>query len=533
MPSFVVDPSTETLNPSSESKTGTTPARPKIGFVSLGCPKNLVDSEVMIGLLSRAGGELTFNAEDAEILVVNTCSFIDSAKQESVNTILEMAQHKAANGGRAQKLIVAGCLVERYRDEIRRNIPEVDAVVGTGELESILDAAGLTPPPQPITPASPFNILVSRALSAVHQHSHPTEVGTQLQVESAPSRPEGDLRERQGRFSRAAWDGASAALPDYLYSEDTPRILTTPRASAYIKIAEGCDHPCSFCIIPQLRGKFRSRRLESIVAEAEKLIAQGVREITLIGQDTTCYGEDLGLKDGLATLLDTLAVLPGLKWLRFLYAYPNKVTTRLLETITRHDNIAKYLDVPLQHASPAVLKRMKRGGTPEVFLRLIEKARTTVPGIVLRTSFIVGFPGETDEDFAQLEDFIRAAKIDWLGVFSYSDEEGAAAFNLDPALKVPKRTIESRRRRIMKLQQKISAKSKAAWIGRELDVLVEGESSETELLWEGRTLLHAPEIDGKVFINDFGPHETLVPGTFYRAEITESHDYDVVARILE
>jgi ribosomal protein S12 methylthiotransferase len=352
-------------------------------------------------------------------------------------------------------------------------------------------------------------------------------------AQGTPSRAEGDLRERQGRFSREPWDGATAALPEYLYTDSTPRILTTPRSSAYIKIAEGCDHPCSFCIIPQLRGKFRSRRLESIVAEAENLIAQGVREITLIGQDTTCYGEDLGLRDGLATLLDSLAVLPGLKWLRFLYAYPNKVTTRLLETIARHDNIAKYLDVPLQHASPSVLKRMKRGGTPDVFLRLIDKARATVPGIVLRTSFIVGFPGETDEDFQQLCDFVAAAKIDWLGVFSYSDEEGAAAFELDSALKVPKRTIEARRRRLMKLQQKISAKAKANWVGREVDVLVEGESDETELLWQGRTALHAPEIDGKVLINDFGPHEELVPGTFYRAEITESHDYDVVARILE
>ncbi|HEX9201248.1 MAG TPA: 30S ribosomal protein S12 methylthiotransferase RimO [Acidobacteriaceae bacterium] len=501
-----------------------------MGFVSLGCPKNLVDSEVMMGLLHRAGGELTPRAEDAEILVVNTCSFIDSAKQESVNTILEMVQHKVANGGKAQRLIVAGCLVERYRDEIRKNIPEVDAVVGTGELEAILEAAGLTPQPQASQQDSPFNILVSRAPSAVHQHSHPTEVGTQLEVSS---RPEGDLRERQGRFSREHWDGATAALPEYLYSELTPRILTTPKSSAYIKIAEGCDHPCSFCIIPQLRGKFRSRRLESIVAEAENLIAQGVREITLIGQDTTCYGEDLGLREGLSTLLESLAVLPGLKWLRFLYAYPNKVTTRLLETIARHDNIAKYLDVPLQHASPSVLKRMKRGGTPEVFLRLIEKARATVPGIVLRTSFIVGFPGETDEDFKQLEAFISAAKIDWLGVFSYSDEEGAAAFELDAAIKVPKRTIEARRRRLMRLQQKISAKAKAQWVGKEVDLLVEGESDETELLWQGRTALHAPEIDGKVLINDFGPHETLVPGTFYRAEITESHDYDVVARIVD
>jgi ribosomal protein S12 methylthiotransferase len=486
----------------------------------------------MMGLLDRAGGRLTARAEDAEILVVNTCSFIDSAKQESVNAILEMARHKVGNGGKARRLIVAGCLVERYRDEIRRNIPEVDAVVGTGELEAILEAAGLSAPVVAAATTSPFNILVSRAPSAVQQHSHPTEIGEQIEGNKS-SRAEGDARERAGRFSRAHWDGATAALPEYLYSDETPRILTTPRSSAYIKIAEGCDHPCSFCIIPQLRGKFRSRRLESIVAEAERLIAQGVREITLIGQDTTCYGEDLGLRDGLATLLDALAVLPGLKWLRFLYAYPNKVTTRLLETMARHETIAKYLDVPLQHASPSVLKRMKRGGTPEVFLRLIEKARAMVPGIVLRSTFIVGFPGETAEDFNELAEFVAQAQIDWLGVFGYSDEEGAAAFGLDAALKVPKRTIEARRRRLMKLQQKISARAKAAWVGREVDVLVEGESEETELLWQGRTALHAPEIDGKVLINDFGPHDALVPGVFYRGQITESHNYDVVARIVE
>jgi ribosomal protein S12 methylthiotransferase len=534
--------------------------RPKVGFVSLGCPKNLVDSEVMMGLLHHNGAELTPSAEDAEIIVINTCSFIDSAKQESVNTILEMVQHKQQNGGKAQRIVVAGCLVERYRDEIQKNIPEVDAVVGTGELEAILAAAGLSPQPLALpndhANNSPFNILpqslVSRAPSAVHQHSHPTEVGAQLQQENksvilseggafaaaveGPAvsfRPEGDARERSGRFSRASWDGATAALPEYLYNDATPRILTTPRASAYIKIAEGCDHPCSFCIIPQLRGKFRSRRMSSIIAEAENLIAQGVREITLIGQDTTCYGEDLGLTEGLSELLAALAVLPGLRWLRFLYTYPNKVTTRLLETMARHDTIAKYLDVPLQHASPSVLKRMKRGGNAQIFLDLIAKARRIVPGIVIRTSFIVGFPGETEADYKELEAFITAGKIDWLGVFTYSDEEGAKAFELADELKVPNRTIQSRRRKLMKLQQKISTKSKAEWIGREIDLLVEGESEETELLWEGRTALHAPEIDGKVFINDFGPHETLVPGTFYRAEITDSHDYDVVARILE
>jgi ribosomal protein S12 methylthiotransferase len=536
--------------------------RPKVGFVSLGCPKNLVDSEVMMGLLHHNGAELTPRAEDAEIIVINTCSFIDSAKQESVNTILEMVQHKQQNGGKASRIVVAGCLVERYRDEIQKNIPEVDAVVGTGELEAILAAAGLTPSGHAKSD-SPFNILpqsslASRAPSAVHQHSHPTEQGTQLTHENSrvipsersesrnprisseaaqtslvTSRPEGNAREQSGRFSRASWDGATAALPEYLYSDETPRILSTPRASAYIKIAEGCDHPCSFCIIPQLRGKFRSRRMSSIVHEAENLIAQGVREITLIGQDTTCYGEDLGLTDGLAQLLDALAVLPGLRWLRFLYTYPNKVTTRLLETMAKHDTIAKYLDVPLQHASPSVLKRMKRGGNAQIFLDLIAKARRIVPGIVIRTSFIVGFPGETEADYLELESFIKAAKIDWLGVFTYSDEEGAKAFELADELKVPNRTIQARRRKLMKLQQKISTKAKAEWVGREIDLLVEGESEETELLWEGRTALHAPEIDGKVFINDFGLHETLVPGTFYRALITESHDYDVVARILE
>jgi ribosomal protein S12 methylthiotransferase len=528
------------LSPTLEIPTsGPETKRPTVGFVSLGCPKNLVDSEVMMGLLHRGGAQLTPRAEDADILVVNTCSFIDSAKQESVDTILEMVQHKIANGGRAQKLIVAGCLVERYRDEIRKNIPEVDAVVGTGELEAILEAAGLNKPAQTAA-NSAFPILttaqIERHASSVNQHSRPEADSAQILNETA-SRPEGDAREAAGRFSREAWDGATAPLPTYLYSDETPRILTTPRASAYIKIAEGCDHPCSFCIIPQLRGKFRSRPPASIVAEAKSLIAQGVREITLIGQDTTCYGEDLapdtlsGKRPELADLLDALAPLEGLKWLRFLYAYPNKITTRLLEAIAKHDNVAKYLDVPLQHASASVLRRMKRGGTADRFLQIIAKARKTVPGLVLRTSFIVGFPGETDSDFEELMAFIQAAQIDWLGVFSYSDEDGAGAFDLD--LKVPKRTIEARRRKLMRLQQKISRKARKAWIGRELDILVEGESEETELLWQGRTLDQAPEIDGKVLINDFGPHETLVPGTFYRAEITESHDYDVVARILE
>jgi ribosomal protein S12 methylthiotransferase len=476
----------------------------------------------MMGLLDRAGARLTNHPEEAEILIVNTCSFIDTAKQESIDTILEMAQHKTT--GRARKLIVAGCLVERYRDEIRKSIPEVDAVVGTGELESILEAAGIAPL---AAAPSPFNIL-SGAVAATRPGQE-SQSGTH-KAESTASRQEGDAREQQGRFRRDDWDGAAHLLPTYLYDETVPRLLTTPRSSAYIKIAEGCDHPCTFCVIPNLRGKFRSRRFESVVAEARQLVARGVQEITLIGQDTTCYGEDLGLKDGLATLLDALAQIEGLRWLRFLYAYPNRITGKLLETIAKHDNICKYLDVPLQHASPDLLKRMKRGAGAEIFLKTLEKVRAAVPGIALRTSFIVGFPGESLRDFDLLVEFINQARFDWLGVFNYSDEEGSGAFALDQ--KVPKRTIESRKRKLMKLQQSISKRAKQQWIGRELVLLAEGESEETPLLWEGRTQFHAPEIDGKVYINDFGELEALEPGRFYNAEITEAHEYDIVARIV-
>jgi len=564
------------------------PTSPIVGFISLGCPKNLVDSEVMMGLLDRAGARLTSRPEEAEILVVNTCSFIDTAKQESVDTILEMARHKTS--GSAKKLIVAGCLVERYRDEIQKSIPEVDAVVGTGELEAILEAAGLAAPAAAI---SPFSILSGKAAETrpgqeaqAGTHKKAVQSGLHLggeaqedpsgakapagfggldvraeartlqaeadalqaeartlqaeadalqpEARTSSSRPEGDLREQQGRFRRDDWQGATHLLPTYLYDETTPRFLTTPKSSAYIKIAEGCDHPCSFCVIPNLRGKFRSRRFESVVAEARQLVARGVCEITLIGQDTTCYGEDLGLKDGLATLLDALAGIEGLRWLRFLYAYPNRITGKLLDTIARHDNICKYLDLPLQHASPDVLKRMKRGAGAEIFLKTLEKVRAAVPGIALRTSFIVGFPGESLRDFDLLVEFINQARFDWLGVFTYSDEEGSGAYSLDA--KIPKRTIEARKRKLMKLQQAISKRAKQQWVGRELVLLAEGESEETPLLWEGRTQFHAPEIDGKVYINDFSDLganvEALEAGRFYKAQITEAHEYDVVARVI-
>ena len=444
----------------------------KVGFLSLGCPKNLVDSEVMMGILARHGYELTARADEADVLVVNTCSFIEPAQQESVDTILEMAEHKKF--GRARRLIVAGCLVERYRDAIREQIPEVDAVIGTSEVEHILEA-------------------VQGELGAL---------------------PE--------------------AVPAFLYHDAMPRVLATPRHAAYIKIAEGCDHPCTFCIIPQLRGKFRSRRFESVAREAENLAAAGVREVTLIGQDTTSYGEDLGLRDGLAALLARLAVVEGLDWVRFLYAYPNRVTQQLLDTLAAHPRLVKYMDMPLQHASRNVLARMKRGSNGDAFLRLIERIRATIPGVMLRTSFIVGFPGETPADFGELSDFVRAAEFDWMGVFAYSDVDHAGSYALDA--KVDSETITERRDRLMSMQRGISARRLRRFVGQELAALVEGPSKDTELVWEARLQGMAPEIDGKVYLSDLEPPaggRAARSGDMVTVEITASHDYDLVGRVIE
>ncbi len=440
----------------------------KVGFVSLGCPKNLVDTEVMMGQLAAHGCELTSHPEDAEVIVVNTCSFIDPAKQESVDTILEMAGYKKTGG--LKRLVVAGCLVERYRDEIRRTIPEVDAVVGTNELERIVAACHGTP-------------------------------------------------------------AANGAAEPYLYHDLTPRVLATPGHYAYIKIAEGCDHPCSFCVIPQFRGKFRSRRFESVVAEASRLFASGVRELNLIGQDTTCYGEDLGIEDGLPLLLERLAAIetPWEKWVRFLYAYPNKVTQKLLDTIAAHPALVKYIDMPLQHASREVLKRMRRGGSGEGFLKLIERIRRTIPGVAIRTSMIVGFPGESASDFDELCQFVEAAQFDRLGVFSYSDEETSRSYHLDG--KVDARTIYNRRRRLMAIQRKISRVRNRRLRGREVPVLVEGLSQETDLLWQARMSTQAPEIDGVCLVNDV---EGAPParGQMRLLRITKTLDYDLLGTLL-
>jgi ribosomal protein S12 methylthiotransferase len=446
---------------------------PKVGFVSLGCPKNLVDSEVMMGILNQAGYVLTPRAAEADVLVVNTCSFIEPAQKESVDSILEMAEYKKF--GRAQKLIVAGCMVERYRNEIREQIPEVDAVIGTGEVEKILEVC------------------------------------------------EGEVRS----------DAPGGELPAYLYHDATPRVLATPRHTAYIKINEGCDHPCTFCVIPQLRGKFRSRRFESVIREAENLAAAGVREISLIGQDTTFYGEDLGLRDGLATLLERLAGIEDLNWVRFLYCYPNRITPRLLDTIAAHPRLAKYLDVPLQHASREVLKRMKRGSHGDAFLKMLERARKAIPGVSIRTSFIVGFPGETERDFEELCDFVRAAQLDWLGVFKYSDEDSSKSYALDG--KVDAKTIEHRRNALMALQKKISTQKLKKRVGDTLQVMLDGPSKETDLVWEARLEGMAPDIDGKVYVTEFeGVNDAAdlpAPGTMATIEITEAKAYDLIGRV--
>ncbi len=439
----------------------------KIGFVSLGCPKNLVDSEVMMGRLLERGHRIVPDAGQADVLVVNTCAFIQPACQESVNAILEMARYKRT--GSAKRLIVTGCLVERYRDEIRREIPEVDEVLGTDQLEQIVAAC------------------------------------------------EG------GRVS--------AARAPYLYDERAPRLLATPAHYAYVKIAEGCDHTCSFCIIPQLRGAFRSRRPESVEAEVASLLARGVREIVLVAQDSTSYGEDLGLRDGLAVLLERLARLPSEReyWIRFLYAYPNRVTQRLLDVMAASPRIAPYLDLPLQHASAEVLRRMRRGGSGERFLRLIERVRRTVPGVALRSTFIVGFPGETEREFEELCQFLEAARFQHAGVFGYSDEETAPSYHLPG--KVDRRTIYNRRRRLMAIQRRISRAWNRSLVGRELAVLVEGPSPETGLLWQGRLATQAPEIDGVCLINDAeGPPPAR--GQIRPLRITRAHDYDLVGTLL-
>jgi ribosomal protein S12 methylthiotransferase len=444
---------------------------PRIGFVSLGCPKNLVDSEVMLGTLTRQGYTITLNKEEADVLVVNTCGFIDTAKQESIDTILEMAEMK--NTGNCRKLVVAGCLAERYRADIRKEIPEIDFVFGPDELGRILEAVRLDD--QPAAPDVSIDALYT-----------------------------------------------SKEVPTI------PRILTTPGYMAYLKISEGCDHVCTFCAIPGFRGRFRSRQVTDLVAEANRLADQGVRELVLVSQDTMAYGKDLGMPDGITTLLRQLVRVENLKWVRFLYCYPNTVTENLVQLVSEEERLCKYFDIPYQHASKSVLDRMKRGGSREVYERQIENIRKWNPDAGFRTSFITGFPGETEDDFKEILTFTRNAAFDNVGVFLYSDEEGTGAFDLKG--KVPRRTAVRRRNEVMKTQAGISKNKLRQMIGRRVEVLIEGASEESELLLKGRMETQAPDIDGHVLINDTGDRQIAI-GEFYTVEITESLEYDLIGRI--
>src|SRR3989475_2879672 len=444
----------------------------KVGFVSLGCPKNLVDSEVMLGTLSRQGYSITARKEEADVIVVNTCGFIDTAKKESIDTILEMAELKTL--GNCKRLVVAGCLAERYRSKIQKEIPEIDFIFGPDELGRVLEA---------------------------------------VQLDSTATVPDISI--------------------DALYTSTEvptiPRILTTPSYLAYLKISEGCDHVCTFCAIPSFRGRFRSRSVADLVAESRRLAEQGVRELVIVSQDTMAYGTDIGLRNGITTLLRELSKIDGFEWIRFLYCYPNMVSDELVRLVAEEDRLCKYFDIPYQHASRRVLERMKRGGHGTMYERQIEGIRRLMPDAGFRTSFIVGFPGETDGDFDEICAFIRNVRFDNVGVFLYSDEEGTGAFDLDD--KVQRRAAVQRRNRLMKEQAKISKAKLKSMVGQAVKVLLEGRSDESDLLLQGRMETQAPEIDGHVLINDAGEMDPIV-GRFYSVEITCSLEYDLIGRIL-
>jgi ribosomal protein S12 methylthiotransferase len=476
----------------------------KIGFLSLGCPKNLVDGEVMLGIARGAGHVVTPDASDADVLVVNTCAFIDSAKQESIDAILEMAAHK--RDGNCTRLVVTGCLAERYRDELRKEIPEIDAVLGTGEVPEILRAIGdQTAMPARADAAVPLTLFRSSdfaAATAVVDAQHGTAA---------------DLR-------------VPAAPPTYIYDAETPRLLTTPGHFAYVKIAEGCDYTCAFCIIPTLRGSYRSRPADSIVREARALAERGVRELLLISQDTTFYGIDRGERGALARLLRELNAIDGLSWIRLLYLYPTTITDDVLDAMADCEKVCRYIDLPLQHASAGVLKRMRRPGNRATYDKLLARIRQRVPGVTLRTTLIVGFPGETDADFAELDGFVADTGFDHVGVFTYSHEEGTRAFGLpdDVAPAVKRR----RRNALMARQKKIVARAQKARIGSDVSILIDGPSSDHELVLQGRLEGQAPDIDPVVFLTDCDP-AIYESGQLIRARVVGARGYDLVAAPIE
>jgi len=438
----------------------------KVHLISLGCSRNRVDSEVMLGTLLGKGWESTNSPEQADAVIVNTCGFIQSAKEESIDTILSASELKKHNPG--LKLIVAGCLTQRYKGQLARGLPEVDLFIGTDEFSRIGELLS-TPPKR----------------GSVH-----------------------------------------ARRTHYLYNEDMPRINTLARHAAYVKIAEGCQHNCAFCIIPAIRGRLRSRPLQSVVAEVLHLAEDGVREINLIAQDLAAYGRENGSSD-LLELLKALEKIEGIDWIRCLYMYPEHITDEFLEFLATSKKVVKYLDIPVQHASDEVLKRMNRGVDRAMLREVFAKLRARVPGIAIRTSVMVGFPGETDADFEQLRDFVAEQHFDHLGCFSYSPEEGTVAGRMPD--QIDEEVKASRLDQIMEIQKSVSRAALSKYVGRVMPVLVEGVSEEIDLLWQGRLSVQAPEVDGVVYIND-GPAKA---GTIQMVEITESHDYDLVGRVVD
>jgi ribosomal protein S12 methylthiotransferase len=443
----------------------------RVGFVSLGCPKNLVDTEIMLGHLRRGGYALSQDPADSDVIVVNTCGFIESARRESIDTILEMAEHKKT--GRCRRLVVAGCLVQRYHSQLRREIPEIDSFISLDDLERIVEAV------------------------RTDIHSVAADPGTII-------------------------SGAARALYDHRQA----RVLATRSHLAYLKISEGCDHPCAFCAIPSMRGAMRSRSIESLHLEAEELVARGVKELVLIAQDTTDYGRDLASGADLPALLRDLEKVEGIEWIRIHYAYPNRVTAALLAAISENPKVCRYLDIPLQHADAGILKAMKRGGSRRVFREMIAQIRRVLPDCTLRTTFIVGFPGESEASFHELCDFVEETRFDHLGAFTYSHEEGTSAYALSDD--VPSEVKEWRRDRLMELQSGISLEKHQALVGRTLPVRVDGLESDTRLLLTGRLASQAPDVDSRVLIVD----GEAAAGQLVPVRIEQAHAYDLVGRIV-
>ena len=457
----------------------------KVGMISLGCPKNLVDSEVMLGLAQQGGHELTQEAGQADVLIVNTCAFIDSAKQESVDTILEMARHKTE--GSCKRLIVTGCMAERYRDELKKEIPEIDAVLGTGQVPEIVGAITGGATPMTFYRAAP---------------------GTSTPGTVTPA-------------------GAPGALPTYIYDADTPRLMATPKHYAYVKIAEGCDYKCAFCIIPTLRGQYRSRPADSIVREARALADRGVKELLLISQDTTFYGIDRNERGALGRLLRELNRVDGLEWIRLLYLYPTTIDDSKLAAMAECEKVCPYIDLPLQHASNPILKRMKRPGTRQTYDALLTRIRERVPGVALRTTFIVGFPGETEADVEELRSFISDHAFDHVGVFTYSHEEGTSAYQLDDD--VPAQSKATRRSRVMELQKRLVQKRQRTRIGDRVRVMIDGPSSDHDLVMRARLSTQAPDIDATAFLTECDPSDYRA-GDLVDVEIVGATGYDLLVR---